>query len=222
MFVPFLRAQVKRKSNENDYFLLLLEEVFLLRAEPLVLTTARPVFETLEGPEDLDALAAPDDLLAPLALAVPRAVPLALLAVFLALAGFLPLPAPPPEDFPATASDAGKPLPLAVLMVSSMRFFIMLLALNTSTRRGVIGTSSPVLGLRPMRSRFSLMPKLPNDDSLTGSPRARAVESSCKTISTSSAASLRGRPAFLTTASTNPALVRVLLLNLFASQHIPA
>ena len=37
---------------------------------------------------------------------------------------------------------------------------------NTSTRRGVIGTSSPVLGLRPMRPPFGRTANVPNDDKL--------------------------------------------------------
>ena len=44
---------------------------------------------------------------------------------------------------------------------------MMLLGRNTSTRRGVIGTSWPVLGLRPTRWPFWRMPKEPNEDSLT-------------------------------------------------------
>ena len=35
-----------------------------------------------------------------------------------------------------------------------MRSFMILLGRNTNTRRGVIGTSSPVLGLRPIRCPF--------------------------------------------------------------------
>ena len=57
-----------------------------------------------------------------------------------------------------------------------MRSFIMLLGRKTKTRRGVIGTSSPVLGLRPMRSPFWRMPNEPNEDSFTESPRAKLAE----------------------------------------------
>src|SRR3546814_9763702 len=75
-----------------------------------------------------------------------------------------------------------------------MRFFKTWDARNTRTRRGRIGTSSPVFGLRPMRSPFSRTEKLPNDDSFTISPRTRASEISFRTDSTSSADSLRERP----------------------------
>jgi hypothetical protein len=39
--------------------------------------------------------------------------------------------------------------------------------LNMTTRRGDIRASSPVLGLRPMRSRFLRTTNEPNDDSFT-------------------------------------------------------
>src|SRR6185437_9875611 len=45
--------------------------------------------------------------------------------------------------------------------------------LNTITRRGEIGTSLPVLGLRPMRWPFLRTTKEPNEDSFTVSPRSR-------------------------------------------------
>src|SRR5258708_18623282 len=45
--------------------------------------------------------------------------------------------------------------------------------LNTITRRGEIGTSVPVLGLRPMRCPFLRTTKEPNDESFTVSPRSR-------------------------------------------------
>ena len=87
---------------------------------------------------------------------------------------------------------------------------MMLLGRNTRTRRGVIGTSSPVLGLRPIRSPFWRMPKEPNEDSLTDSPRARLAEISPSTSSTSSWLSLRGSPTLRTTASARSARVNVL------------
>ena len=62
------------------------------------------------------------------------------------------------------------------------------------TRRGVIGTSIPVLGLRPIRSPLARTTKEPNEDSFTVSPRTMAAEISWSTISTSSADSLRARP----------------------------
>src|SRR5258708_1690670 len=45
--------------------------------------------------------------------------------------------------------------------------------LNTMTRRGEIGTSDPVLGLRPIRCPFLRTTKEPNDESFTVSPRSR-------------------------------------------------
>ena len=44
--------------------------------------------------------------------------------------------------------------------------------LKTSTRRCMIGTSTPVFGLRPMRSPLSRTRHEPNEDSLTVSPVA--------------------------------------------------
>ena len=49
-------------------------------------------------------------------------------------------------------------------------------ARNTRTRRGRIGTSSPVFGLRPMRWPFCRTKKLPKDEILTVSPRDSASE----------------------------------------------
>ncbi len=49
--------------------------------------------------------------------------------------------------------------------------FSFWLAWNVTTRRAVIGISSPVLGLRPGRCGFSRSWKLPKPDSLTLSPR---------------------------------------------------
>src|SRR6185369_9399943 len=54
---------------------------------------------------------------------------------------------------------------------------------KTKTRRGLIGTSSPVLGLRPTRSPFMRTRKLPKDEILTLSPRASASEISLRTLS---------------------------------------
>jgi hypothetical protein len=45
--------------------------------------------------------------------------------------------------------------------------------LNTITRRGEIGTSTPVFGFRPRRCPFFLMMNDPNDASLIASPFAR-------------------------------------------------
>src|SRR5262245_14788283 len=91
-----------------------------------------------------------------------------------------------------------------------MRCFMMLLGRNTKTLRGVIGTSCPVLGLRPIRWPFWRMPKEPKEDSFTALPAARLVEISCRIISTRSCDSLRGKPTFCTTASARSARVSVL------------
>src|ERR1700749_3025899 len=47
--------------------------------------------------------------------------------------------------------------------------------LNTNTRRGEIGTSVPVFGLRPIRWFLFRTTKEPNDDSFTVSPVARVL-----------------------------------------------
>ena len=101
-----------------------------------------------------------------------------------------------------------------------MRSFMILLGRNTRTRRGVIGTSWPVFGLRPTRSPLARMPKEPNDDNLTVSPPARLSETSFKISSTMSCDSLRGRPIFWTTASAKSARVSVLLPITVASQPL--
>src|SRR5579863_2469197 len=67
-------------------------------------------------------------------------------------------------------------------------------ARKTKTRRGWIGTSVPVLGLRPTRLPFLRTVKLPNDEILTISLRASALAISFRTVSTSMADSLRERP----------------------------
>src|SRR5690348_11797902 len=68
--------------------------------------------------------------------------------------------------------------------------------LNTITRRGEIGTSLPVLGLRPMRCPFLRTTNEPNDDSFTVSPRSRQSVISLSTSSTSVADSVRDSPTF--------------------------
>src|SRR5262249_49183891 len=77
-----------------------------------------------------------------------------------------------------------------------IRSFMILLALKTSTRLGVIGTTSPVFGLRPTRSLLSRTPNDPKLESLTFSPCSRQVITSRITVSTNSADSLRGSPTF--------------------------
>src|SRR5271169_426637 len=68
--------------------------------------------------------------------------------------------------------------------------------LNTMTRRGEIGTSLPVLGLRPMRWPFLRTTNEPNDDNFTVSPRSRQSVISLRTSSTSVADSVRDSPTF--------------------------
>jgi hypothetical protein len=53
--------------------------------------------------------------------------------------------------------------------------------LKTMTRRGRIGASTLVLGLRPIRSPFDRTTNEPNPDSLTISPRTAASEISSRT-----------------------------------------
>jgi hypothetical protein len=65
--------------------------------------------------------------------------------------------------------------------------------LKVSTRLGVIGTSTPVLGLRPIRSRLQRTEKSPNERSLTLSPRTKASEISSSAISKISRACARER-----------------------------
>ena len=67
--------------------------------------------------------------------------------------------------------------------------------LKTSTRRGSIGTSTPVFGLRPMRRPFERTRKEPNEDKLhllaLGDPVRHLLAS---TNSTMEAHSVRDRP----------------------------
>src|SRR5262245_1970406 len=68
--------------------------------------------------------------------------------------------------------------------------------LNTITRRGEIGTSLPVLGLRPILWPFLRTTNEPKDESFTVSPRSRQSVISFKTSSTSVADSVRDNPTF--------------------------
>ena len=68
--------------------------------------------------------------------------------------------------------------------------------LKTITRRGEIGTSLPVLGLRPIRWPFLRTTKDPKEDSFTVSPRSRQSVISLSTNSTSVADSVRDSPTF--------------------------
>src|SRR5437773_6186087 len=54
------------------------------------------------------------------------------------------------------------------------RFFRTCEARKTRTRRGLMGTSWPVLGLRPIRWPLRRTKKLPNEDIFTVSPRVSA------------------------------------------------
>ena len=72
-----------------------------------------------------------------------------------------------------------------------------------------IGTSSPVFGLRPMRSFLSRIWKVANEDSLTLSPRTMALQISSMTISTRDADSVLESPTLRNTASARSALVTV-------------
>jgi hypothetical protein len=68
--------------------------------------------------------------------------------------------------------------------------------LNTITRRGEMGTSLPVLGLRPIRWPFLRTTKEPKDESFTVSPRSKQSVISLRTNSTSVDDSVRDRPTF--------------------------
>src|SRR5271166_3058123 len=68
--------------------------------------------------------------------------------------------------------------------------------LNTITRRGEIGTSLPVLGLRPILWPLLRTTNEPNDDNFTVSPRSRQSVISFNTSSTSVADSVRDNPTF--------------------------
>src|SRR3954468_23094455 len=96
--------------------------------------------------------------------------------------------------------------------------------LNTITRRGEIGTSLPVLGLRPTRWPFLRTTKEPNEESFTVSPRSRQSVISFKTSSTSAEDSVRERPTFWYTASQRSARVivfPVIACPAFGDQDIP-
>src|SRR5262245_54362868 len=75
-----------------------------------------------------------------------------------------------------------------------IRCFSIAEGLNTITRRGEIGTSLPVLGLRPIRWPFLRTTNEPNEDNFTVSPRSRQSVISYSTNSTSAADSVPDRP----------------------------
>src|SRR5262249_42445842 len=82
----------------------------------------------------------------------------------------------------------------ALASPSLILLFNSLEARNTSTLRGRIGTSSPVLGLRPTRGPFDRIEKLRKEEIFTDSPRVRAATISLRTSSRRSADSFRERP----------------------------
>src|SRR5690606_21350174 len=87
--------------------------------------------------------------------------------------------------------------------------FNTLLGLNTSTCRGRIGTSSPVLGFRPIRWFFERTWNEPKDESFTFCPATSASATRSRTRSTSSADSVRDKPTASYTASARSARVTV-------------
>src|SRR5574337_439041 len=88
--------------------------------------------------------------------------------------------------------------------------FSFWLAWKVTTRRAVIGISSPVLGLRPGRWGFTRSWKLPKPDSLTLRPSSSAVRISSKKRSTMSFASRLFRPSCSKRSSASSALVSVM------------
>src|SRR5438105_11676626 len=92
-------------------------------------------------------------------------------------------------------AQSSLPLPLTGLW-PLIRCFRMADALNTITRRGEIGTSVPVLGLRPIRWPFLRTMNEPNDDSFTVSPFSRQSVISFRTNSRKADESVRDRPTF--------------------------
>src|SRR5712672_510329 len=95
------------------------------------------------------------------------------------------------------------------LELELMRCLRMADGLNTITRRGEIGTSFPVLGLRPTRCPFLRTTTEPKDDNFTVSPRSRQSVISLSTSSTNAEDSVRDRPTFWYTASHKSARVTV-------------
>ena|GEM_PF-264881 len=93
--------------------------------------------------------------------------------------------------------------------VSSTITFSFGLAWKVTTRRALMGIFSPVFGLRPGRCGLSRNWKLPKLDSLTASPRSRALRISLKKVSTMSFASRLFRPIWSNNNSASSALVKV-------------
>src|SRR5262245_64228856 len=103
-----------------------------------------------------------------------------------------PVPCPPPPCSPRGVENYLLP-PASALLMRCLRIAD---GLNTITRRGEIGTSLPVLGLRPIRWPFLRSTKEPKEDSFTVSPRSRQSVISFSTSSTSVADSVRDNPTF--------------------------
>lgn len=104
-------------------------------------------------------------------------------------------------------------MPLTYLRFpAATRSFIRCEGRKVSTRRGWIGTSSPVFGLRPTRAVFSRTLNVPKEDIFTCSPRTSASDIWFSMLSTSCALSLRERPTSRKTASLKSIRVRVLSL----------
>src|SRR5271166_2929526 len=98
--------------------------------------------------------------------------------------------------FDASLSESLRQLYLISSASALMRCLRMADGLNTITRRGEIGTSLPVLGLRPIRWPLLRTTKEPKDDNFTVSPRSRQSVISFSTSSTSVADSVRDNPTF--------------------------
>src|SRR4029078_1381885 len=88
------------------------------------------------------------------------------------------------------------------LLISSRMIW---LARKVITRRGAIGTSTPVLGLRPTRWPLSRRMNVPKPDTLTLDPLARAWHMWCSTRSTTFADSARDSPSLRCTMSARSA-----------------
>ena len=88
-------------------------------------------------------------------------------------------------------------------------FLEQLTCAKVNTRRGVMGTSRPVLGFRPIRSALSRSTNVPKPEILTFSPSRSAPDISRKTLSIKHSDSAREIPVLLPMASANSARVSV-------------
>ena len=87
-----------------------------------------------------------------------------------------------------------------------------------NTLRGVITASTPVLGLRPRRSFFDCTEKVPNEDSLTGSPEMRHLVTSSSRLLTRCEHSLCDSPICWCTASAKS--LRVIVFSILRDYHL--